>query len=295
VGIDPAHPSFLHRFLQDEALDAIGDNAAGKQFRSASAGAIDGEQWPMTRIMREFAQPDISVEPQPWGLRLTALRPMTSQLTHVRVTQAVFPATFVIPLSETMTITQMHLPVDDTHTYWYSFFTSFAGPLDREAMRAQRQQFISLPDYTPKSGRHNQWGFNPDEQMSTTYLGMGEEDINVHDQWAVESMGAIQDRTREHLGTSDKVIMANRRTLLKAIDAVAAGSTPPGLAQAEVAGHRIGPDTVDGIAPAGDWSQWWRDVAQAKRAGAPWARAADEPPPEPAASAAAPAQPGVAA
>ena len=33
-------------------------------------------------------------------------------------------------------------------------------------------------------------------------LGMGEEDINVHDQWAVESMGAIQDRTREHLGTS---------------------------------------------------------------------------------------------
>jgi phthalate 4,5-dioxygenase oxygenase subunit len=48
-----------------------------------------------------------------------------------------------------------------------------------------------------------------------TYLGMGEEDINVHDQWAVESMGAIQDRTREHLGTSDKVIMANRRTLLQ--------------------------------------------------------------------------------
>jgi hypothetical protein len=25
---------------------------------------------------------------------------------------------------------------------------------------------------------------------------MGEEDINLHDQWAVESMGAIQDRTR---------------------------------------------------------------------------------------------------
>ena len=38
VGIDPAHPSFLHRFLNDASLDAIGDNAAGKQFRSASAG-----------------------------------------------------------------------------------------------------------------------------------------------------------------------------------------------------------------------------------------------------------------
>jgi phthalate 4,5-dioxygenase len=31
-----------------------------------------------------------------------------------------------------------------------------------------------------------------------------------------------------------------------------------------------GPDTVDGIAPASDWPQWWREQAQAKRARAPW-------------------------
>ena len=275
VGIDPAHPSFLHRFLEDEALEAIGNNAAGKQFRSASAGAVGGEPWPMTRIMREFAQPEISCEPKPWGLQLTALRPMTEDLTHVRVTQAIFPATFVIPLSETMTITQMHVPVDDTHTYWVSFFTSFAGPLDREAMRAQRLQFISLPDYVPKSGRHNHWGFNANEQRTQTYLGMGEEDINVHDQWAVESMGAIQDRTREHLGTSDKVIMANRRVLLKAIETVQAGGVPPGVADAAQSAAMTGPDTVDGIAPAGEWPTWWRAQAQAKRDGAPWLHPGD--------------------
>jgi len=270
VGIDPAHPSFLHRFLQDEALEDIGQNAAGKQFRSASAGAIDGEQWPMTRIMREFAQPEISVENKPWGMQLTALRPMNDKLTHVRVTNAVFPATFVIPLSETMTITQMHVPVDDTHTYWYSFFTSFAGPLDKESMRAQRQQFISLPDYIPNAGRHNNWGFNAEEQRTQTYLGMGEEDINVHDQWAVESMGAIQDRTREHLGTSDKVIMANRRALLKAIATVQEGGVAPGIADAAQAELMRGPDTVDGIAPAGDWPSWWQEQARAKQANAPW-------------------------
>ncbi|MES2944622.1 MAG: Rieske 2Fe-2S domain-containing protein [Pseudomonadota bacterium] len=270
VGIDPAHPSFLHRFLQDEALVDIGSNAAGKQFRSASAGAIDGQQWPMTRIMREFAQPEISFENKPWGMQLTALRPMTEQLTHVRVTNAIFPATFVIPLSETMTITQMHVPVDDTHTYWYSFFTSFDGPLDKEAMRAQRQQFISLPDYIPKSGRHNNWGFDADEQMSSTYLGMGEEDINVHDQWAVESMGAIQNRSREHLGSSDKVIMANRRVLIKAIETVKMGGIAPGMADAALAADMLGPDTVDGIAPAGEWAQWWQNTAKARRAGAAW-------------------------
>jgi phenylpropionate dioxygenase-like ring-hydroxylating dioxygenase large terminal subunit len=270
VGIDPAHPSFLHRFLQDEPLAAIGDNAAGKQFRSASAGEAGGERWPMTRIMREFHQPEISFEAKPWGMQLTALRPMTEELTHVRITQAIFPHTFVIPLSETLTITQMHVPVDDTHTYWYSIFTSFAGPVDKDAMRDQRLQYIQLPNYVPKSGRHNNWGFNADEQLTQTYLGMGEDDINVHDQWAVESMGPIQDRTREHLGTSDKVIMANRRMLLQAIESVQGAGAAPAAAQASLAQEMRGPDTVDGIAPAGAWPTWWVEQVRAKRAGAPW-------------------------
>ena len=89
-------------------------------------------------IMRGFAQPDIGFDNNPWGLQLTTLRCMTEALTHVCVTQAIFPATFVIPLSKTLTITQMHVPVNDTQTYWYSFFTSFAAPLDKPAMRAQR-------------------------------------------------------------------------------------------------------------------------------------------------------------
>ena len=42
VGIDPVHPSFLHRFLNDAPLDDIGENAAGKQFRTASAGDFGG-------------------------------------------------------------------------------------------------------------------------------------------------------------------------------------------------------------------------------------------------------------
>lgn len=271
VGIDPAHTSFLHRFLNDAPLEAIGSNAAGKQFRSASVGEVQGQRWPMTRIMREFHRPEISFESRPWGLQVTTLRPMTDELTHVRITHGIFPHTFVIPLSETLTITQMHVPVDDTHTYWYAFFTSFGEPVDRRAMRDQRTQFIPPPLFIPKAGRHNAWGFNAEEQRTTTFLGMGEEDINVHDQWAVESMGPIQDRTREHLGTSDKVIMAHRRLLLKAIEEVAAGRAAPGMADPALAPHMRGPDTVDGIAPAGTWGTWWPAQVQAKREGAPWA------------------------
>ncbi|MCA0241067.1 MAG: Rieske 2Fe-2S domain-containing protein [Proteobacteria bacterium] len=266
VGIDPAHASFLHRFLQDEDLS----HTYGRQFRGASVGAVDGERWPMTRVMREFHRPEIRHENLADGhLRLTTLRLINDQLTHVRVTNALFPYTFVIPLSETITITQLHVPVDDVNTYWYSFFTSYADPLDKEEMRRQRLDAVNLPDYVPKKGRHNDWGYDSAEQRTRTYLGMGENDINVHDQWAVESMGALQDRTREHLGTSDKVIMANRRALMAAIDAVAAGKPPPRPAQAATA-----PDTIDCIAPAQDWERFWTAQVQAKRQGAPWLAAA---------------------
>ena len=90
-------------------------------------------------------------------------------------------------------------------------------------------------------------------------------------------MGAVQDRTREHLGTTDKVIMANRRMLLQAMDTVAAGGTPPGIADPAQHASIHGPDTVDGIAPAEGWQAWWQDAVRAKRAGAPWQNAAAQP------------------
>ena len=275
VGIDPVHPSFLHRFFQDQS-DA---GSYGKQFRAASAGAVDGIRWPMSRVMRESCQPEISCHPTAWGMQLTALRRLDADHTHVRVTQSLFPQGFVIPLSETMTITQWHVPVDDTHTVWYSLFTSFDQPIDRGAMRQPRLAAVTLPDYLPRAGRHNRWGFDATDQMQRTFLGMGEEDINVHDQWAVESMGAIADRTREHLGTTDRAIIANRRMLLQAIAAVQAGRLAPGMADPSLCAQIIGPDTVDGITRDAGWQEFWLEAARAKRAGAPWANPALAAPP----------------
>ena len=83
-------------------------------------------------------------------------------------------------------------------------------------------------------------------------------------------MGEIADRTREHLGTTDKVIMANRRMLLKAIDAVQNNEPAPGVADATQAAAATGPDTVDGVAPLDDWQNWWQAEALAKRTAAPW-------------------------
>ena len=262
VGIDPAHASYLHRFFEDEDTS----NAYGKQFRGASAGS----EMPMTKIMREYDRPIINVEHTEYGLRLIALREIDAERTHVRVTNQLFPHGFVLPMSTEMTITQWHVPVDDENCYWYAIFTSYTAPVDKKKMREQRLELYELPDYTSRKNRKNDYGFDPHEQATSTYTGMGA-DINVHDQWAVESMGAIQDRTREHLGQSDKAIIQYRRLLRQEIEKVAGGEKP--LLHLDEAHARSiqGPATMDGIGPTTGWEIYWMEVDVKRRRGAPWA------------------------
>jgi hypothetical protein len=224
----------------------------------------------MTRMMREHGQPTIDVEATDYGMRLFALRKISEQHTHVRVTNLVFPYAFVIPMSTEMTITQWHVPIDDTSCYWYAIFTSFGKPVDHRQMREQRLQLYELPDYRPRIGRHNNYGYKIEEQKSQTFTGMGF-DINVHDQWAIESQGRIQDRTREHLGTTDKAIVAYRRLLLSAIGQVAGGGKPPMWLDAERAARVRGPVTVDGMGPTVGWEQYWKEVDERRRRDSSWA------------------------
>ncbi|MEN3951228.1 aromatic ring-hydroxylating dioxygenase subunit alpha [Iodidimonas sp. SYSU 1G8] len=261
VGIDPAHASFLHRFFHDEGAD----DTYGRQFRANSANS----DMPMTRVLRDYPRPRIDVERSEIGLRLSARREIDGGHTHIRVTNLLFPQAFVIPMSPEMTITQWHVPVDDENCYWYAIFTSFTGPVDKEEMRRQRLQLYTLPDYRPRVGRHNAYGYDLGEQLAQTYTGMGH-DINVHDQWAVESQGRIQDRTRENLGTTDKGIVAYRRLLMAEIRKASAGE-PVLLEIGEAEAAAItGPATIDGIGPTDEWETYWRDADRTRREAAPW-------------------------
>lgn len=268
VGIDPAHASFLHRFFEDEDPNA----AYGKQFRGASAGT----NLPMTKLLRDYPRPAIRIEETDFGLRLHAVRKIDEARSHIRVTNLVFPQAFVIPLSAEMTITQWHVPVDDRRNYWYAIFTSFAAPVDKAAMRAQRLELYELPDYVPRKNRSNAWGYDAAEQKRVTFTGMGY-DINVHDQWAVESQGQIHDRTREQLGTTDKAIGAYRRMLLRAMAQIEKGERPRMVLDDAAARQMRGPATVDGIAETLDLDSYWKSFDRARRQQAPWysARAAE--------------------
>jgi phenylpropionate dioxygenase-like ring-hydroxylating dioxygenase large terminal subunit len=262
VGIDPAHTSFLHRFFHDE--DPA--QSYGRMFRDTTIGA----DMPMTRIMREFPRPRIEVESTGFGLRIVTLREMNAEFTHVRVTNLLFPNAFHIPMSKEMTITQWHVPIDDVKHYWYAIFTSFGAPVNKQEMRRQRLELYELPDYIPRKNKSNDYGFDPHEQENATYTGMGA-DINVHDQWACESMGEIADRSREHLGQSDKAISAYRRMLRQAIDDAGKGGRPLMVLDGEEASRLTGPAVVDGVGPTNDWQGYWQSTDAGRRQSASWA------------------------
>jgi len=92
----------------------------------------------------------------------------------------------------------------------------------------------------------------------------------VHDQWACESMGTIQDRTQEHLGTSDKAITAYRRLLRQAIEQTGKGERPIMVLDAAQAAQITGPAAIDGIGPSDDWQGYWQGTDASKRKAASW-------------------------
>jgi hypothetical protein len=83
-------------------------------------------------------------------------------------------------------------------------------------------------------------------------------------------MGAIQDRTQEHLGTSDKAINAYRRLLRQALDDDGKGATPIMVLDRARAKAVTGPACVDGIGPAADWQGYWQRTETARRAAMTW-------------------------
>jgi len=84
-------------------------------------------------------------------------------------------------------------------------------------------------------------------------------------------MGTVQDRTREHLGQSDKGISAYRRLLRQAIDDTRSGGKPLMVLDAGSAPNITGPAAVDGIGPAHDWQGYWQRTDAGKRKAASWA------------------------
>jgi phthalate 4,5-dioxygenase oxygenase subunit len=262
VGLDAAHAAFLHRFLEGD------DEVYGQQFRATVADT----GIPVTKLMREAGPPRITAEPTAYGFRTRTLRDYAGALTSVRISNCIFPNGIAIAMSPTMAILQWHVPLNDVRCYWYSVFVSYGDPVDAATMRAQRVGAVELPAYRSRVGRAQRWGYDPAEQRQATYTGMGQ-DINVHDQWAVESPGPIFDRTREHLTPTDVGIRTHRRLYLAALRSPGPDTL---IGTADPAALR-GPAAIDAATSGDDVDECWRALDRRRRAASGWAPPLEQP------------------
>lgn len=91
-----------------------------------------------------------------------------------------------------------------------------------------------------------------DRRLQKTKSFTGITGINTQDFAVQEGMGSIPDRSKEHLGSTDKAIIVLRQLLLEAIDDVEAGKSPRGI---DPESYRLVRPYDDFIAKGADWRE----------------------------------------
>jgi phenylpropionate dioxygenase-like ring-hydroxylating dioxygenase large terminal subunit len=172
------------------------------------------------------------VEPTDYGLMLAARRDAEPDTYYWRINQFFFPyyTTIAGALDQSRGHGHIWVPVDDTHTQVWCVIWATDGPLTSteryEVLSGPNPHIATLDPNTGKLRATRANHFFQDRAMQrnrsfTGILGTREQDTAV-----VEGMGAIVDRTKEHLGTSDMAIIGMRRQLIDGAKALIEGTEP---------------------------------------------------------------------
>ena len=134
---------------------------------------------------------------------------------------------------------QTWVPIDDVTTWVFCYSWNPDRPL-RDVERGYVEGVPSIysevdEHFFPVRNRANDYGLDRKVQKSESFTGI--DGINVQDRAIQESMGAVVDRSLEHLGPADRAIIQARRLLLQAVRAVQAGDTPDGVAPTYADAH----------------------------------------------------------
>jgi phthalate 4,5-dioxygenase len=209
--IDPIHLSFLHRFLENRQ----------EQYR----GVRGAEESHYNLVARNIA-PVLDVELTDFGVRIYTVRKLEADKAYLRVSYFILPNLSAFPGQtggEGYSV-NWHVPIDDTHHWKYTFVYSSGGPLQEKLLNRERSELTF--DYRLVRNEANRYMQDRESMKTKTFTGMGF-GFQAHDAFATTSQGAIQDRTEEHLVSSDKAIIAARKLLEKAIRDVQEGREPP--------------------------------------------------------------------
>jgi phenylpropionate dioxygenase-like ring-hydroxylating dioxygenase large terminal subunit len=194
-----------------------------------------------------------------FGSMYGAYRPAGPGEQYWRIGQFLFPCIAHIPTDRNVSH-RMWVPMDDHHTMFFILHRTPKDPDQRLTghRRIQRDVPLEPENSTDWLGRFrltataaNDYLIDREVQRTMgTYTGIP--GVFTQDQALTESMSPILDRTIEHVGTSDVMVIRIRRRLIEAARALAEHKVPPpGVEDPEVFRTRsasvILPETVDWI------------------------------------------------
>jgi nitrite reductase/ring-hydroxylating ferredoxin subunit len=213
----------------------------------------------LERLNRDGA-PALEAEETGYGMRAISIRKLGENQSYVRISPFIMPAFSIVPGPATARFDENNsrafrfwIPIDDTST-WFYILTMRDTPFSED----ERVSARSWIDSSYRRIRNAGNGYLQDRELqkSRSYSGIRAVIPAEQDGCATESMGPIYDRTREHLGYSDKTIIALRRVLLQAAKAVQAGSEPPHIVRDAKFNDFSRLRAVKGIVPAnGSWRE----------------------------------------
>jgi phthalate 4,5-dioxygenase oxygenase subunit len=236
--IDTAHVGFLHQ-------------------GAISADSVPEGSW--AKYALSDRAPRFKVLDVDGGVTYGTFRPADPGNTYWRVAHFLFPfytmvAAGVLGLKVAV---RAWVPIDDNHCFGLSM--SKLGTQGRQRSGQPGDNLVDAPlrpDSTDWYGRfrfdanaRNDFRIDRDKQRGgKSYTGIPS--VSLEDHAVTESMGPIYDRTSEHLGSSDAMIIRTRRRLMAAAAAVRErGIVPPGVDQPEAYRLRSGgvvlPDGAD--------------------------------------------------
>jgi hypothetical protein len=200
---DSSHLSFLHRAFTNEHNQPL--------YKSDTA-------------------PFYETEETDFGVRLIATRKNNDQQ-YIRFSAFVMPVYGCVPAGRPTNELEgyeihTYVPADDTHCWRYDIGFRRDRAVREEEVHRRKQ---INPDYTRIRNLRNDYLQDRAMQKSVNFTGI--EDFLNHDACATESMGPIFDRSQEHLGVSDKAVIAVRRFLLNSVKELQSGKQPPHLVQ----------------------------------------------------------------
>ena len=227
--IDPVHLSFLHRRISSDDDLHVKD-----------------------------VTPIIDVEETDFGARVYAIRRVAEDANFVKV------RSFILPNAAAAAgdggggyQVNWHVPIDDTTHFRYMIKFSRTDALGATEQRHHRSGIAD--DFRQMRTRANRYLQDRQEMRTTTFTGMGL-DFLPHDTAATEGEGPIQDRTAEHLGYTDRAIVAVRRILLGAIRDVQEGRDPPYVLRGSNAERVPDIEVTQGLVPSSEtWRGFWKN------------------------------------